>query len=437
LAPLRETFFQFKKMANLNRRTFLAGAGAATVALASRKVSRAVDANDTVVLALMGANNRGSQLATAFAKQAGAEIAYVCDCDERAIGKGIEAASSHGGRKPKGIKDFRRALDDPAVDGLICAAPNHWHAAATILACAAGKHVYVEKPVSHTPDEGERMIASARRADRIVQVGLQRRSGPLYQKVMERVSEGAIGRVLYARSTYNADRPSIGHGKKSAVPSWLDYELWQGPAPERPYQDNLVHYNWHFFWHWGNGELGNNGVHTIDVCRWALGVDYPSAVTASGSNLRFDDDQETPDTCTVTFDCAGRAMVWEGLSWSRRQAAKSQIGMELRGESGILYVDDDGYVIYDPQGKVIEKDALSRGDDEHLSNFLDAVRHAARPNADIAEGHKSTMFCHLGNIAYRTGQRLEVDPTNGHVADNSAAQALWAREYRRGWIPEA
>jgi predicted dehydrogenase len=424
-------------MAEFNRRTFLVGATAASVALAARRGARSAQAGETVVLALMGANSRGSQLAESFARQAGAEIAYVCDCDERAIGKGIDAASSSGGRKPTGIKDFRRALDDPAVDGLICAAPNHWHAAATILACAAGKHVYVEKPVSHTPEEGERMIAAARRADRVVQVGLQRRSGPLYRRVVDRVGEGAIGRVLYARSTYNADRPSIGRGKPTAPPSWLDYDLWQGPAPSRPYRDNLIHYNWHFFWHWGNGELGNNGVHTIDICRWALGVDFPTRVTAAGAKLRFDDDQETPDTCTVTFDCGGRTMVWEGVSWSRRQDSTSQIGIELRGEGGTLYVDDGGYAIYDPQGKVTETDKLGRGDDEHLRDFLDAVRSGAQANADIEDGHKSTLFCHLGNIAYRTGGPLEVNPSSGHIINNAAAEALWAREYRPGWLPDA
>jgi predicted dehydrogenase len=424
-------------MADIDRRTFLAGATAATVALASSRRSRAAQANDTVVLALMGANNRGSQLATAFARQTGAEIAYVCDCDERAIEKGIAAATSNGGRKPKGIKDFRQALDDAAVDGLICAAPNHWHAAATILACAAGKHVYVEKPLSHTPDEGERMIAAARAANRVVQVGLQRRSGPLYRAMIDRVRDGAIGRVLFARSTYFNDRPSIGHGKRTSVPSWLDYDLWQGPAPARPYQDNVVHYNWHFFWHWGNGELGNNGVHTIDICRWALGVDYPSRVTAAGAKLRYDDDQQTPDTSTVTFDCDGRTMVWEGISWLRSHASKSQIGIELRGENGTLFVDDSGYTIYDREQKVVEKDTGSRGDDEHLRGFLDAVRNGSRPNADIEEGHRSTMFCHLGNIAYRTGQSLETDPTSGRILNNPAADALWAREYRKGWMADA
>src|SRR5262245_27471356 len=200
-------------MTQFTRRTFLAGAAATTVALASRRQSKAADANDTVVLALMGANNRGSQLAERFCKQKGMEIAYVCDCDEPARQKGIDTVVAGGGRKPKGIKDFRHALDDPAIDGLIAAVPNHWHAAATILACAAGKHVYVEKPASQTPDEGERMIAAARKAKRVVQVGTQRRSGPLYRDAMRRVRDGEIGEVRLAKAWYYDERPSIGRGK--------------------------------------------------------------------------------------------------------------------------------------------------------------------------------------------------------------------------------
>jgi predicted dehydrogenase len=294
----------------------------------------------------------------------------------------------------------------------------------------------VEKPACHTPDEGERMVRAARAANRAVQVGLQRRSGSLYAKVMARIRDGAIGRVLYAKSYYDADRPTIGHGKKTVVPAWLDYDLWQGPAPAKPFQDNVVHYNWHFFWHWGNGELGNNGVHTIDLCRWALGVDYPTKVSASGSKLRYDDDQETPDTCNVTFDCDGRTMIWEGVSWSRGRTP-GQVGVELRGENGTLHVDDSGYVIHDPTGKIVEKESGGRGDTEHLQNFLDAVRSGTRPNMDIEEGHKSSLFCHLGNISYRTGQTIQVDPSNGHIIDSTAAQAFWAREYRDGWMPSA
>src|SRR5262245_34483867 len=224
----------------LNRRTFVVSSAVGLAALAARRA--AADANSTVVLALMGANNRGSQLATGFAKLKGVEFAYVCDPDERAIAKGIESAASGRGRRPQGLKDFRKALDDPAVDGLVCAAPNHWHAAATILACAAGKHVYVEKPCSQTPDEGERMIAAAERASRVVQVGTQRRSGTLYRDAMGQVHNGEIGDVRLAKAWYYDDRPTIGRGKLATPPEWLDYNLWQGPAPEQPFRDNVVHY---------------------------------------------------------------------------------------------------------------------------------------------------------------------------------------------------
>lgn len=424
-------------MAECSRRAFLATATTAAVAVASGARSRAAGANDKVVVAVVGANNRGSQLATGFAEEDGLDFAYVCDCDESAIQKGIDAATMHGARAPKGIKDFRYALDDKDVDAVIVATPNHWHALATILACDAGKHVYVEKPISHTADEGERMIAAARRSKSVVQSGLQRRSGPLYQAVVDHVQNGRIGRVLYARSWYLADRPTIGRGKETDPPKTLDYDLWQGPAVVRPYRDNLIHYNWHWFWHWGNGELGNNGVHTIDICRWALGVDFPSKVTASGAKLRFDDDQETPDTCLVDFECNGRTIVWEGISWSRPYQSKSQIGIEFRGEDGTLYVDDGGYTIFDPRGKRIEERQLSRGDKEHRQNFLYAIRSGSRLNAEIEEGHRSTLFCHLGNIAYRTGQTLEIDATNGHIRKNSAAEQLWSSDYRKGWMPSS
>ena len=424
-------------MGDINRRTFLAGATAATVSLAAGRRARAAGANDTVVLALMGANNRGSQLAQGFAKLSGVEFAYVCDCDERAIAKGNAAAGQNGGRAPQGIKDFRQALDDPNVDGLVCAAPNHWHAAATLLACAAGKHVYVEKPASHTAEEGERMIAAARAASRVVQVGMQRRSGSLYQALVERVRDGAIGRVLYAKSWYQRNRPSIGRSQATSPPPWLDYSLWQGPAPERPFRENILHYNWHHFWHWGNAEIGNNGVHTIDICRWAMDVDFPSKVSVAGSKLRYDDDQETPDTMTATFECGDRVILWEGVSWSPSERGSGGIGFELRGENGFILADDKGFTIFDAEGTKVSQEKGNRGDAEHLQNFLDAVRGGTRPNAEIEEGHKSALLCHVANIAHRTGQPVETDAANGHIKDNSAAAALWSREYREGWMPKA
>jgi predicted dehydrogenase len=423
-------------MSELNRRNFLASAAAATVALSTQRTSRAASANEKVVFAIMGVNNRGSQLATTLAELPIAEIAYICDCEENALAKGIAAATSNGRPAPKGIKDFRRALDDKHVDALICAAPNHWHAPATLIGLAAGKHVYCEKPASHTPDEGERMIAAAKSADRVLQIGLQRRSNPHYRALIDKVREGAIGRVLYAKSTYYNNRPSIGRGHETTPPASLDYNLWQGPATEQPYRDNVIPYNWHNFWHWGNSEVGNNGVHTIDICRWALDVDFPTKVTASGSKLRYEDDQETPDTCTVTADFAGRTLVWEGVSWSPPYKPLSGINIELRGDAGALFFEDSGYRLFDADRKLVEESKKGNsGWTEHLTNFIDAVRNGAKPNCTIEDGHKSTMLCHLGNIAYRTGQPLDIDPSNGHIKNNSPANKLWACEYRKGWLP--
>jgi predicted dehydrogenase len=422
---------------HFTRRTFLASTTAAGISLAARPTARAAAANDTVVIAIMGANNRGSQLATSLIKLPGVKIACICDCDSTALAKGIAAASANGNPAPRGIKDFREALDDKSIDALFCAAPNHWHAPATILACAAGKHVYSEKPCSHTPAEGERMIAAARDSERVVQIGLQRRSNPHYVEAAQRLTEGAIGRILYASSTYNNRRPSIGHSKPTAPPPSLDYDLWQGPALAEPYRDNVIPYNWHNFWTWGNAEIGNNGVHTIDVCRWMLGVDFPTKVTAAGSKLRYDDDAQTPDTCTVTWQFGDRAMGWDGKSWSPSYGDGQDIGMELRGEDGILTINDSGYKIYNMQRKLIDQKSGHRTEAEHLTNFLNAIRTGEKLNCPVEEGHKSTLLAHLANISYRTGQTLEVDPATGHIQNNAEAEKLWSCNYRPGWFPAA
>jgi predicted dehydrogenase len=281
------------------------------------------------------------------------------------------------------------------------------------------------------------MVEAARKYGRVVQVGTQRRSMPGTIEAIERLRAGEIGRVLFSRGWYNADRKPIGHGKPAAVPSGLDYALWQGPAPERPYQDNVVHYNWHWFWHWGTGELGNNGIHSLDVCRWGLGVDYPRRVTAGGGKYFFDDDQETPDTQVVTYDFGDKAITWEGRNWHRRGFEGSTFGIAFYGDKGSLILDGSSYKILDPAGKELASQAKGfDGHDPHLRNFLACVRSGARPNTDIEEGHKSTLLCHLGNIAYRTGHTLNLDEKTGHPQDDPAATALWGREYRPDWQPK-
>lgn len=419
-----------------DRRQFLSAAAAAGVTLGLAPRARAASANDKIVAAIMGAHNRGSYLAKLWTKLPNVEIAYICDCDDDGMAKGLAAVKA-GGQKaaPQGVKDFRRALDDSAVDVFICAAPDHWHATATTLACAAGKHVYCEKPCSYTGREGELMIEAARKHKRIVQVGMQRRSSPKYQEVVEKIAGGVIGKPMYARSWYNAGRPTIGRTAADAKPpAGLDFDLWQGPAPERPFRDNLVHYKWHFFWHWGTSELGNNGVHTIDICRWALGVDFPQRVTVTGGKYRFpDDDQETPDTACAVFDYGDKSIVWEGLSWSTSPTAG--IGIEIRGENGAVTLDDDKYVIYDADRKVVEEGKGHRGDEEHQADFIDAIRNDRLPNGDIAVAHASTALCHLGNISYKTGRTLNVNPKTGAILDDAEAAGQWTREYRDGWAP--
>ncbi|MCA9229371.1 MAG: Gfo/Idh/MocA family oxidoreductase [Planctomycetales bacterium] len=426
----------------LDRRRFLeksaaVGSAFSLLTSTSRSAER-VSANDTLVVAVVGVNGRGRAHAEGFAQQPGVEVAYICDVDERIIPRAIEQTAKYQERKPQGVRDFRELLDDKSVDIISIATPNHWHAPAAIMACAAGKHVYVEKPCSYTAEEGELTIQAARKYDRVVQMGNQRRSRAPMIEAIGKIRDGVLGNVLVSRTWYNSRRGSIGVGKEVAVPPGLDFDLWQGPAPARPYKDNLVHYNWHWHWHWGNGELGNNGVHAIDVARWGMGVDYPSYVTSTGGRIRFDDDQETPDTHFVAFHFGEKMITWEGLSWSPFGPEGSQFGISFHGDEGSMVLDDTGYRILDMHNKVVENVAGTGSDAEHYADFLEAIRTGRRPSSDIEEGHQSTLLCHLGNISQRTGRPLQTDPENGHILEDAEAQKLWAREeYREGFDPKA
>ena len=407
-----------------------AGLAANTIALGDDAPSR------KVTVGVMGLS-RGRSLAVSFAKHPGVEIKYVCDTDKNRVASCVKLVEGAAKKAPQGISDFRRILDDPEVDVLVCAAPNHWHAPATIMACAAGKHVYVEKPCSHNPHEGEMMVQAARKHKRAVQMGTQRRSGPGTQEAMEKLRDGVIGRVYLVRSWYHNLRNSLGKGKPVEPPKELDYELWQGPAPRTPYMSNRVHYNWHWFWQWGNGELGNNGVHTLDLCRWGLGVDYPIRVTSSGGRYRYEDDQQTPDTHTVCYEFEGkRSITWQGTSCNRNGSGF----VTFYGENGSLALESNGaHTIYDARNKEVEKTASpSLGDMEHIANLLAAIREdkPLNLNAEILKGHKSTLLCHLGNIAHRTGKTLNCNKENGRIVGDEDAMALWKRDYAEGWEPK-
>ncbi len=437
----------FDTNANLqrDRRLFLqAGAALATSAALLGRGNRAIadsesntsSSESSVVLGIMGVNNRGAALATGFAGLPNVRIAYVCDVDSRIAGRVTQQLLKETSSKPVIESDFRRVLDDKQVDALVIAAPNHWHAPATIMACAAGKHVYVEKPCSHTPQEGEWALAAARKHHRVVNMGAQRRSWPAIKEAIEKIHSGAIGDVYYARTWYNNRRESIGSQQPVAPPQSLDWNLWQGPAVHTAYRENVLPYNWHWFWNWGNGELGNNGIHAIDLARWGLGVDFPLRVTAGGGKYRYHDDQETPDTMMVTYDFPGnKTMTWEGLSWSPLGPDHSRFGLSFHGTEGSMVIRDPGYTVFDMMNKEVSTQVGQAGDNDHLVNFLDSIRHSHSPNADIEDGHRSTLLCHLGNIAYRTYESLEIDPSNGHIKNHAEALSLWTKEYEQGWQP--
>ncbi|MBX7166740.1 MAG: Gfo/Idh/MocA family oxidoreductase [Pirellulales bacterium] len=438
-----------------NRRRFLHAALSTSGAVASlswaarRRAAQAEEAPaapssaaDEIVLGIMGVANRGHQLAKAFAGIPGCRIAAICDVDERLRGKVAEEVTSLTGRPVEQVGDFRRLLDDQGVDALVCAAPDHWHAPATVLACAAGKHVYVEKPACHNGREGELMIAAARKHQRIVQMGTQRRSAPPIRQAIERLHAGEIGPARFARGWIVSTRPTIGRQQGGSPPAWLDYALWQGPAPEQPYRDNMIPYHWHWFWHWGTGELGNNGIHALDLCRWGLQVDRPRQVTSSGAKLFFQDDQQTPDTQLATFlfgpggETPDKAIHWEHRTWNKRGFEDSAFGAHLYADGGSLVITSNACTFYDMDGKQLDRQETTSGENEHLADFLECVRTNRAPRAEIEIGVTSTLMCHLGNIAYRTGQVVKTDPATGRPAGNAEAEALWAREYRPGWEPQ-
>jgi predicted dehydrogenase len=392
---------------------------------------------DPLVVGVMGTNGRGTELASEFATQPGSVVRYVCDVDASNAARCAKAVKERQEVDPTVVTDFRRVLDDKSVDALVIAAPDHWHAIAAILACQAGKHVYVEKPCCHNPHEGATLVVAARKHGRVVQHGTQRRSWPKNVEAVELVRGGGIGKVLFSRGWYNNQRPSIGRGRAAPVPPKLDWGLWQGPAPEREFHDNYVPYNWHWFWDWGTGELGNNGVHALDVCLWGLGVDYPRRVTAGGGRYYFDDDQQTPDTLSVTYDFGDKGMiVWEGRSCHPLGFEGSGFGAAFYGSDGTVVIDGGGYKVLDNKGKVTKTVGGNGGNAEHVNNFIDCTRSGKRPAADIEIGYRSALACHLGNIAYRTGRTVNVDPQTHQIAGDKEQQVLWRREYRKGWEPK-
>ena len=440
-----------------SRRSFIKKTAASSAFLATagilpqfsaKSYARILGANDRINVSMMGVNSRGNALAKNFASQRNSEVIHVCDVDSRVVLKCLDSLKDRQDRKPKSYTDFRKSLDSRDVDVLVIAAPDHWHAPASLLAMEAGKHVYVEKPCSHNPNEGEILVQAAEKYGKVIQMGNQRRSWPNVVEAINALKSGAIGRVYFGIGWYTNNRQSIGVGKEVGVPDWLDWELWQGPAPRKRYKDNIVHYNWHWLWHWGTGEALNNGTHMIDLLRWGMQVDYPVKVSSNGGRYRYQDDWETPDTQVINLDFAeGLSMSWEGRSCNGKPIEGNAVGVMFYGENGSMLIPGgNSYTIFDLEGKMVKEvkndqeiDPRNKSnpaellDALHIQNMFDAILNGASLNADIDSGHKSTLLVQLGNIAQRTGRSLNIDANNGHILQDSDAQQLWSRSYENGW----
>ena len=414
------------------RREFLKQTGAAAALTLTGP-----GANDRITVAIIGNGGMGTSHARQLAPRKDVSIAYVCDPDSKRSAAAAAEVEKGSGKAPKAVKDLREVLDDKSVDAVWVATCDHWHGPAAILAADAGKHVYVEKPCSHNIREGRLMIEAARRNKRVMQVGTQRRSCDYNQKAAEALRSGAIGEVLVAKVWNSQLRRNIGHAKPGAPPANLDYDLWAGPAPKMPFQPNLLHYNWHWFYDYGTGDMGNDGVHQIDVALWGLGVEtHPTSVAAIGGKYFFDDDQQFPDTQYVAFEfgreARKRQLVYEMRIWSPYPQEGEENGNAFYGTKGWMLLGRGGYQVFNSKNEVIDTVKGKLELTAHHTNFLECIKSGARPNADIEIGHRAATAVHLGNLAARLGRTLRFDPDQEQISGDEEAGRLVRRTYREG-----
>jgi predicted dehydrogenase len=438
----------------VTRREFLdtLALGAAGLAIGStaKSYGQIMGANERLNFAVIGLNGRAyAHLSSLKANQAAARISHVCDVESNILAKFAAATEKEMGYAPASEKDFRKILEQKDVDAITIATPDHWHTPMAILGLQAGKHVYVEKPCSHNPAEGALLVEAQRKYGKLVQMGTQQRSSPHTIEIVGKIHSGLIGRAYFAKCWYNNTRKSIGVGKEAPVPATLDWDLWQGPAPRQPYKDNVQPYNWHWFRIWGTGETLNNGTHEVDVCRWALGVDFPNRVTASGGRYAYKDDWQFYDTLITSFEYDDKLLAWEGTCCNGMRYFHRGRGSIIEGTEGTVLVDRDGYEVYDLKGKKTSEFKVNSSEtetsdtigadsmtDAHFANFIAGIRTGAKLNAPIEVGNVAVTMLQLSNIAWTVNRELRLDSADGKIQNDHEAMKMWGREYEKGWAPK-
>ncbi|TFV92345.1 Gfo/Idh/MocA family oxidoreductase [Algoriphagus kandeliae] len=446
-------------MSKQSRRTFIkkstaAGIGVSAlgaIGFSAKSYGRILGANDRLNVAIAGLGRRlGAFYEPIGLKSSNVQLLYLCDVMDKQLTRAAENFSNHIDYQPKLEKSILKVLEDNDLDILINATPDHWHAPGTWLALDHGKHVYVEKPCSHNPREGELLIALQKKYGKVVQMGNQQRSAPESREIIKAIHDGAIGKTYKAVAFYSNARGRVINPSPAPIPEGLDWELFQGPAPRKPYMHDTWDYNWHWYgWDYGTAETGNNATHELDVARWALGVTYPSHVMVDAGKYHFVDDGWTMyDTMEATFKFSnGSTIVWDGKSRNNYNTYGADRGTIIFGSEGSVFVNRNGYKHYDRSGKLI-KDSSSAGNEagtalggggdmstRHVVNFFNAVRGTEKQNSNIEEGAISTLLCHLANISYRTGETLACDSSSGRITNSKKAMELWSREYEKGWEP--
>ena len=428
-------------MTNANRRHFLQAAGSGAVAISLPQHRANASINEQLSVAVIGPGGMGSSHLNELLRRDDVRVTYVCDVDRNRLDKAAQTVTKAGHPAARAVTDLRRVLDDKSVDAVFIATPDHWHGPASILALDAEKHVYVEKPCCHNIREGRLMSDAVARSGKFLQVGTQSRSTPFVQEAMQRVLEGEIGDILVAKAWNSQRRGNIGKSAPATPPEYLNYDLWVGPAPIVPYRSNMLPSSWRWFRNFGCGDIGNDGVHDIDVALWGLGVTtHPSTATCIGGKYFFDDDQEFPDTQYAVFEYdqkttsgqGRKQLIFEQRIWTPYVQEGYENGAAFYGTEGVLIIGHTvGWRLYGPRNKLISEKTGRASVTAHQTNFFDCIRGTTtKTSASINEGHRAATIVHLANIAARERQVLQFDSESHTITNHDQSTSLTGRTYR-------